>query len=69
MRLQAWPDAVPQPVKRANRWANTSQHLCCAGVANVSDTYGAALWTLDVMFETAAAGVTGVNFHCEARAC
>lgn len=35
------------------------------GMAGVSDTYGAALWTLDAIFEAAAVGVSGVNFHCE----
>jgi hypothetical protein len=33
------------------------------GQPGVSDTLGAALWGLEFMFEAAAAGVAGVNFH------
>jgi autotransporter-associated beta strand protein len=33
------------------------------GSANVSDAYGAALWTLDFMFISAINGCQGVNFH------
>ena len=33
------------------------------GSANVSDTYGTALWTLDFMFTSAINGCQGVNFH------
>jgi hypothetical protein len=33
------------------------------GQAGVSDTLGAALWGLEFMFEAAAAGIAGVNFH------
>jgi autotransporter-associated beta strand protein len=33
------------------------------GSANVSDAYGAALWTLDFMFTCAVNGCQGVNFH------
>lgn len=35
------------------------------GRPGVSETFGAALWTLDMLFESAAAGVSGVNLHCE----
>lgn len=34
-----------------------------AGQPGVSDTLGAALWGLELMFEAAAAGAAGVNFH------
>lgn len=33
------------------------------GAPNVSNTYGAALWTLDFMFISALNGCQGVNFH------
>jgi autotransporter-associated beta strand protein len=33
------------------------------GAPNVSDAYGAALWTLDFMFTCAINGCQGVNFH------
>ncbi len=33
------------------------------GVVNVSDTYGAALWSLDFMFTVALHGGQGINFH------
>jgi autotransporter-associated beta strand protein len=33
------------------------------GAPNVSNTYGAALWTLDFMFISAINGCQGVNFH------
>ncbi len=33
------------------------------GQARVSDTLGAALWGLELMFQAAAAGAAGVNFH------
>src|SRR5262249_48238710 len=33
------------------------------GQRGVSDTLGAALWGLELMFQLAAAGAAGVNFH------
>ena len=33
------------------------------GQAGVSDTLGSALWGLELMFQTAAAGGAGINFH------
>jgi hypothetical protein len=35
----------------------------CEGKAGVSDTFATALWSLDTMFNFAAQGVQGVNFH------
>jgi hypothetical protein len=35
----------------------------CQGAKGVSDTFASALWALDTMFNLAAAGVDGVNFH------
>jgi hypothetical protein len=35
----------------------------CEGAKGVSDTFGSALWALDTMFNFAAVGVDGVNFH------
>ncbi|MGZ4272561.1 MAG: hypothetical protein ACXVRP_02240, partial [Solirubrobacteraceae bacterium] len=35
----------------------------CQGEKGVSDTFASALWALDTMFEFAAVGVDGVNFH------
>jgi hypothetical protein len=35
----------------------------CQGEKGVSDTFASALWALDTMFDFAAVGVDGVNFH------
>jgi hypothetical protein len=35
----------------------------CQGAKGVSDTFASALWALDTMFQFAAVGVDGVNFH------
>jgi hypothetical protein len=35
----------------------------CEGAKGVSDTFASALWALDTMFNFAAVGVDGVNFH------
>jgi hypothetical protein len=35
----------------------------CQGAKGVSDTFASALWSLDTMFNFAAAGVDGVNVH------
>lgn len=37
--------------------------ISCGGEAGVSDTFAAALWSLDALFATAQAGVAGVNVH------
>jgi hypothetical protein len=37
--------------------------VSCGGEAGLSDTFAAALWSLDAMFAMANAGVDGVNFH------
>jgi hypothetical protein len=37
--------------------------VACAGKLGVSDTFASALWALDTLFELAAVGVDGVNFH------
>jgi hypothetical protein len=37
--------------------------VACAGQPGVSDTFGAALWTLDFSLLTAREGVSGINFH------
>jgi hypothetical protein len=37
--------------------------VSCGGQAGVSDTFAAALWSLDVLFELARDGVDGVNVH------
>ncbi|MDQ6748288.1 MAG: glycosyl hydrolase family 79 C-terminal domain-containing protein [Candidatus Dormibacteraeota bacterium] len=37
--------------------------VTCGGQRGVSDTFGSALWSLDALFEMAAVGVDGVNFH------
>ena len=41
--------------------------ISCGGVRGVSDTYAAALWSLDAMFALARAGVDGVNVHTPPR--
>ena len=33
------------------------------GIAGLSDTFAAALWTIDVLFEFVTTGLDGVNFH------
>ena len=35
----------------------------CSGKTGVSDTFASALWVLDTLFDMAAVGVDGVNFH------
>ena len=35
----------------------------CSGKKGVSDTFASALWVLDTLFNMAAGGVDGVNFH------
>jgi hypothetical protein len=35
----------------------------CSGKKGVSDTFASALWVLDTLFNMAAVGVDGVNFH------
>jgi hypothetical protein len=37
--------------------------VACGGSRGVSDTFAAALWALDTMFEMASIGVDGVNVH------
>ena len=37
--------------------------VACGGSRGVSDTFAAALWALDTMFEMAKVGVDGVNVH------
>ncbi len=41
----------------------------CGGQEGVSDVFGAALWAVDMLFASAAAGLQGFNFHgCEGGA-
>ena len=37
--------------------------VSCGGQVGVSNTFASALWSLDVLFELASAGVDGVNMH------
>jgi hypothetical protein len=37
--------------------------ITCAGMPGVSDTFASALWSLDMLFAMAQAGVDGVNIH------
>lgn len=37
--------------------------VACGGAYGVSDTFGAALWAMDVMFNVATVGVSRWNFH------
>lgn len=41
--------------------------VSCGGARGVSDTFAAALWSLDTLFEMARVGVDGVNFHTVPR--
>ncbi len=41
--------------------------ISCGGARGVSDTYAAALWSLDTLFALARAGVDGVNIHTPPR--
>jgi hypothetical protein len=69
--LRADDQAVPMLDKVASY--GRSHHLPCRiveansvyneGQPGVSDTLGAALWGLEFMFDAAAAGIAGVNFH------
>jgi hypothetical protein len=49
--------ALPYRIVEANSVYNEGQ-------PGVSDTLGAALWGLELMFQAAAAGAAGANFHC-----
>jgi hypothetical protein len=57
-----------QPIRDAKaaglqfRMAETNS-VACGGVAGVSDAFTASLWSADVMFQLAALGATGMNFH------
>jgi hypothetical protein len=42
--------------------------VSCGGARGVSNTFAAALWALNTMFELASVGVDGVNVHTFARA-
>ena len=41
--------------------------ISCGGERGVSDTYAAALWSLDALFALARAGIDGVNIHTPPR--
>jgi hypothetical protein len=56
--LQAYSQAAHLPFRIAE-----VNSVYSGGRAGVSDTLGAALWGLEVMFQVAAAGGAGVNFH------
>lgn len=44
-------------------WIGEGNSCSCGGMPNVSDTFGAALWSLDFLPEVAKAGTIGMNFH------
>lgn len=44
-------------------WIGEGNSCACGGAYNLSDVLGAALWAADFMFEVAAVGTHGMNFH------
>lgn len=59
---QASAAGVPAHLSETNNVAN-------GGKAGVSNTFGAALWTVDYMLMAAQSGVTGMNFHQQPQDC
>jgi hypothetical protein len=49
-------DGIPLRIEELNA-------VSCGGQRGVSDTFAAALWALDTLFEAARVGVDGVNIH------
>jgi hypothetical protein len=47
---------------------NESNTTSCSGQQGVSDSYAAALWSLDSLMQTARAGVSRLNFHTSTAA-
>jgi hypothetical protein len=43
--------------------------VSCGGRVGVSNTFGAALWAVDYVAHTMAAGMAGINFHGNVRNC
>ena len=44
------------------------QSIACGGKVGISDTFAAALWSMDTLFSMARDGVDGVNLHTYAKA-
>jgi hypothetical protein len=61
------PLNAPPPDPRAQKGLRVAEinSISNSGLKGVSDTMAGALWSLDATLEVAAAGATGVNFHCE----
>lgn len=49
--------------KGVQYWLAETNSVACGGSSGVSDTFGAALWAIDWMFNGAALGYHGMNFH------
>jgi hypothetical protein len=44
-------------------WLAETNSVSCSGAPGVSDSFGAGLWAIDWMFNGAALGYRGMNFH------
>jgi hypothetical protein len=44
-------------------WLSEINSVACGGASGVSNTFASALWGIDVMFNMAAVGVRGMQFH------
>jgi hypothetical protein len=58
--------AYPTSVARAHNVAvrvDEINAVSCGGQRGISDTFAAALWSLDTLFEMARVGIDGVNIH------
>jgi hypothetical protein len=60
------PQLDGQAVARAKGveyWLAETNSVSCGGAHGVSDSFGAGLWAIDWMFNGAALGYRGMNFH------
>lgn len=58
--LAPWIAAVPSTIPF---YIGEGNSVSCGGAAGVSDRWAAALWSLDVLFQVASAGVKRWSFH------
>ena len=61
-------------VNQANRlgvpaWMDETNNVVCQGQPGVSDTFGAALWTIDHLMALSQAGVRQIHLHGNIRQC
>jgi len=57
------PFAKESAAQGLSFWIGEGNSVACGGMPNVSDVFGSALWAVDYLFNAAAVGVQGMNFH------